>query len=474
MPIICCISFPTRSTFGCNTDNNSIIFYNFVGNFVPPEWCDLTSNDGKGLSKTAKQLLSLIVFRLQIYHNNSIDELQETYYFFQESLRVCQERVRQCFVELQKLGFIHFHKATIVKYGIKCRNTPCIKLARVFQHYSQKISSEDEEILGSTPKTLGVNPKEVLPQPQKNLDHTIYIDNKDNISNKSRYSESEILKNKENLIDNNQQILRLPQKLEQNAQFEPDEQQMAIDTTNSTKNPIASALPLSTALMGIVQKCTKENPPLLASDCSNGLVDSVVPIAQSSCGRFRRKILADFYPLSQEDADLLKIKSDTAFNLSFINKLLLKLASQYPNHRFSHKKILLKYMAKALSHELRETSHANLSTSEFKSNFESKDEDKAGDENQAYLLELANKSDTNSLWYKARKFLIERYNKYLDIATFSKLIVVKEDSINKKVTLKSPSAFYDYYIRDRHMQDLEAALLSQGYSFELISWHAKS
>lgn len=395
MHTICCRSCSACSTVGSNTNSNSIICYNFVGNFVPPEWCDLTSSDGKSLSKTAKQLLSLIVFRLQIYHNNSIDELQETYHFFQESLRVCQERVRQCFVELQKLGFIHFHKATIVKYGIKCHNTPCIKLARIFQHYSQKISSEDEEILGSTPKTFGVNPKEVLPQPQKNLDHSIYIDNKDNISNKSRYNESKILKNKENLIDNNQQLLRLPQKLEQNAQFEPDEQQMASHTTTftenlmATKNPIASALPLSTALMGIVQKCTRENQPLLASDCSNGLVDSVVPIAQSSCGRFRRKILVDFYPISQEDADLLKIKSDTAFNLSFINKLLLKLASQYPNHRFSHKKILLKYMAKALSHELRETSQANSG----KPGFWSED----GGENQAYLLELANKSDTNSL-----------------------------------------------------------------------------
>ncbi|WP_342271825.1 hypothetical protein [Candidatus Tisiphia endosymbiont of Parasteatoda lunata] len=51
------------------------------------------------------------------------------------------------------------------------------------------------------------------------------------------------------------------------------------------------------------------------------------------------------------------------------------------------------------------------------------------------------------------------------------LIVLQEDNINKKVTLKPTSAFYDYYIRDRHMQDLEAAFQAQNCSFELISWN---
>ncbi|WP_236609802.1 hypothetical protein [Rickettsia gravesii] len=93
-------------------DQNQIIFYNFVGNFIPPEWSDLSSHNGKILSKTARQLLSLIVFRLQIYHNNSIDELKETYLFFQQSLGACQERIRQCLFELQKSGFIQVYNAT--------------------------------------------------------------------------------------------------------------------------------------------------------------------------------------------------------------------------------------------------------------------------------------------------------------------------------------------------------------------------
>ncbi|UCM85817.1 MAG: hypothetical protein LF885_00650 [Rickettsia endosymbiont of Culicoides impunctatus] len=54
--------FPNASV-----ENPDVIFYNIVGNFVPPEWRNLTNNCGKQLSKTSHQLLSLIVSRLQIY-----------------------------------------------------------------------------------------------------------------------------------------------------------------------------------------------------------------------------------------------------------------------------------------------------------------------------------------------------------------------------------------------------------------------
>ncbi|ABV73461.1 hypothetical protein A1E_02585 [Rickettsia canadensis str. McKiel] len=126
---------------------------------------------------------------MQIYHNNSIDELKETYHFFQEEhLGVCQERVRQYIFELQKSGFIQVYNATVVKYGIKCRNNPCIKLARNFQPASNKIPSKNEKI---------------LTQPQKSLDHSLYIDNNKNISNKSRYTESTILQNEKDKCSQN-------------------------------------------------------------------------------------------------------------------------------------------------------------------------------------------------------------------------------------------------------------------------------
>ncbi|WP_250311286.1 hypothetical protein [Rickettsia endosymbiont of Oedothorax gibbosus] len=280
-------------------DQNPTIFYNFVGNFIPPEWNNLLSHNGKILSKTARQLLSLIVFRLQIYHNNSLDELQETYNFFEQSLGVCQERVRQCLLELQKASFIHFHKATIIKYGIKCRNTPCIKLARNFQPASNKIPSKNEKIFPSTPKNFGVNPKEVLPQPQKSLEHSIYIDNNKDISNKSRYNKSQIFQNKKNQINNKQQLPQ--QQLEQKLSDQP---QVVDNTRASTENPMTTALPLSITLQKVVQKVSQKHQTLVPSNCSN---NSVMPVIKHKNSWFRRKGLADFYPLTQEDADLSAI-----------------------------------------------------------------------------------------------------------------------------------------------------------------------
>ncbi|MFP3017972.1 MAG: hypothetical protein ACEY3E_03565 [Candidatus Tisiphia sp.] len=48
-------------------ENPDTIFYNIVGNFVPPEWQNLTNNCGKQLSKTSRQLLSLVLRMLVGY-----------------------------------------------------------------------------------------------------------------------------------------------------------------------------------------------------------------------------------------------------------------------------------------------------------------------------------------------------------------------------------------------------------------------
>ncbi|KJV52148.1 hypothetical protein OTSGILL_1723 [Orientia tsutsugamushi str. Gilliam] len=90
--------------YSLNLQRNDTIFYRFIGNFVPAEWKDLIGDNGKALSKTSKQLLSWIVYKLQIYYNNDIEELQDSYYSFEKELQVCQRRVRQCLVELQKAG----------------------------------------------------------------------------------------------------------------------------------------------------------------------------------------------------------------------------------------------------------------------------------------------------------------------------------------------------------------------------------
>nr|WP_231555694.1 hypothetical protein [Rickettsia hoogstraalii] len=90
------------------------------------------------------------------------------------------------------------------------------------------------------------------------------------------------------------------------------------------------------------------------------------------------------------------------------------------------------------------------------------------DEQQNYLLQLSKQLNPNSIWYKVRKFLIECYNQHIDFGVLSKLVVVEEDIVNKRVILKSISAFNDYYVRNRHMQDLEEAFKAQNFTFELM------
>ncbi len=548
-----CRSYSTPTSVNVSIDdNNTTIFYHFVGNFPPPEWSKLASNNGKVFSKTTKQLLSLIVFRLQIYYNNSIDELQESYCFFEQSLGVCQRRVRQCLVELEQSGFIKLFNATVIKHGFKCRNIPCIKLLRDFQPYDQKSLGENEKNFSFTRKNFRVNPKEISGQPEKNFANYLYIDNNKNISNKSRSSESEELKNDEKNIG--------PDIGKKFQQQETQEGQLAktdldLEIRTSAANSFNGASLLGSIVTNVVEKVSRQAESTSSSNCSTGST-----IANK--GWFRRKRLADFYPLNQEDANLLQVKSSREFNLNFINRLLLKLAEQYPEHHFGHKKVVLTYMAKALANELRETSTANNNNFQFKSSNESKFKEQflekienstdtskeaqfkrkiagvfdtdiayqllsscvfslvAGDQyqlkllkdislseyiktkilqqvrsvygdqvkqlqvipqpitakqvnnttDQAYLLELSKQLDPGSVWYKVRKFLIKRYNSYIDSGTLSKLVVVKKDIANKTIILKATSAFYDYYVRDRHMEDLENAFKAQGFSFELLKF----
>ncbi|KJV51525.1 hypothetical protein OTSGILL_2195 [Orientia tsutsugamushi str. Gilliam] len=79
----------------------------------------------------------------------------------------------------------------------------------------------------------------------------------------------------------------------------------------------------------------------------------------------KRKRLADYYPLTPEDAVILQRMSSRSFNIYFINQLLLKLSNKYPNRHFANKTAVLNYMAKALANELLTTDQANSGNFRF-------------------------------------------------------------------------------------------------------------
>nr|WP_245968995.1 hypothetical protein [Candidatus Rickettsia colombianensi] len=352
------------------------------------------------------------------------------------------------------------------------------------------------------------------------------------------------------------------QKLEANSQcnsIKPvhDEQQGDNISVSSTDS-IPGSTQINTALQAVMYKISKKYNSTESSS-NNAAINTV-----NHKGWFKRQKLTDFHPLTQEEVDLLQIKSNREFNLNFINKLLLKLAEQYPEHHFGHKKVFLNYMAKALAHELRETTQANCQHFQFKSSDVNKAKDRyldkierstntsrqaqlkrkiigifdhdtayellisccfigvvgnkyqikllktitlsenaqdkilqqvrmiygsnigqlqiipfseleakqnnIEDEKQDYLRQLSKQLNPDSVWYQVRKFLIKHYNQYIDFGVLSKLVVVEEDIVNKKVILKSTTAFNDYYIRNRHMQDIEEDFKTQDYCFELIKF----
>ncbi|WP_371253508.1 hypothetical protein [Orientia tsutsugamushi] len=300
-----------------NSSNNATVFYRFIGNFVPAEWKDLIGDNAKALSKTSKQLLSLMVYRLQIYYNKDIDELQESYYFFEKELNLRYRRVRQCLVELRNAGFIKVENRTIIKDNVKLRNVTCIKILKNFQHYSEK---GKEENIALPEKKFRPNLKEISGQPETFFRDIYRYIKKSKIS---RSTEGELVENNKNENE------------EQNFQNVDDFEN---DIQTSTKN-------YNQDIKSLITKILKS---------SNGKKEW-----------FKRYRLEDFYPLTPEDVVTLQHKSDRGFNIYFINKLLLKLAGRYSNYHFGCKASVLNYIAQALANELRNTDQVNSSNCRF-------------------------------------------------------------------------------------------------------------
>ncbi|MCC8398854.1 MAG: hypothetical protein LN569_06250 [Rickettsia endosymbiont of Labidopullus appendiculatus] len=145
-------------------ENSDTIFYNIVGNFVPPEWRNLTNNCGKQLSKTSRQLLSLLVSCMKTDNYNNTQELQEGYHFFEKELGVCQKRIAQCLRELQTSGFINFTLITTIKHNLKCRNILCIKLLKKFINFRKANDNPSH----SNYINIQSSHKKISIQPEKN------------------------------------------------------------------------------------------------------------------------------------------------------------------------------------------------------------------------------------------------------------------------------------------------------------------
>ncbi|KJV76746.1 hypothetical protein RHORCCE3_2364 [Rickettsia hoogstraalii str. RCCE3] len=100
-----------------------------------------------------------------------------------------------------------------------------------------------------------------MPQPQKSLDETIYIDNNKNISNKSRSSESIIFQNEKNEFNHNNQTQLQQQKCAANLQSKAtssiNDQQQADNTNFSSANITTGATRINIALQAVIDNISK-------------------------------------------------------------------------------------------------------------------------------------------------------------------------------------------------------------------------
>ncbi|SPM44740.1 Uncharacterised protein [Orientia tsutsugamushi] len=547
-----------------NSSNNATVFYRFIGNFVPAEWKDLIGDNAKALSKTSKQLLSFIVYRLHIYYNKDIDELQESYYFFEKELNLRYRRVRQCLVELRNAGFIKVENRTIIKGNLKLRNVLCVKLLKNFQRFTEK-EKKEEKIVLLQQKNFHINLQEFAGEPEKSFRYIYRYNNNKKNNNRSRSTEDKLIENDQNKNEDQQQNLKF--------KYTESDDFIEIELVGNEKKDQQQQQNLNFYELSDVSNKKPSNKNYEQnSELATSAITKDSEVEKNECCP-KRKRLADYYPLTPEDAIILQRMSSRSFNIYFINQLLLKLSNKYPNRHFANKTAVLNYMAKALANELLTTDQANsrnfgfndvgrfkeqylaniesgtdrsmkaqlkrkiagvfeadmayqiLTSCDFRAAVKNKyyirllknitlsdhikfkilqevravysndieqlqvipfDESKQvtnsateyqkttvlqqqiSDED--YLSELSKELGSNSTWYKVRESLIKSYGQAIDKSWFSKLEVINEDSVNKKIFIKAKTEFEDSYIRENYLKDLESAFKAQGFSFELVKF----
>lgn len=185
----------------------------------------------------------------------------------------------------------------------------------------------------------------------------------------------------------------------------------------------------------------------------NGWISKITNKAKNWC---TGKKLEEFHPLTEEDASMLRSRSNREFNLSFINKLLMRLSEQRPDNLFYSKKAVLSYMAKALLHEMRQ---ANLVNNE-NFNFRTREDNELMAKEQ-YLQQIELSPNTSKQQQLKRKmaavFDRDIAYKLLTSCSFAgivdnhyKLELIKNIDLNKQVQdvfLNQVQAVYGNHIK---------------------------
>ncbi|MGX6960309.1 MAG: DnaA N-terminal domain-containing protein [Rickettsia endosymbiont of Pentastiridius leporinus] len=148
----------------------------------------------------------------------------------------------------------------------------------------------------------------------------------------------------------------------------------------------------------------------------------------------QHKDLRYFYPLSEEEANMLNFKANREFSTNFTNQLLLKLYIKYPEKRFKNKFTFSSYMITALKNEHHQGPRVNNPSFRFSCNID--DQEKRVLECEQYLIKVESSSDTCKI-SQVRKKIAGRFSSEIShsILTTARFI---ESSSSELLTILLP------------------------------------
>ena len=295
----------TQNHSGCNSAGGVTDNISLNGNIVPHIWYHKLTRAGGKSDTVAITILSELVF-LHRYQSNS--EFQLKFSYFKQKFNFGLSQVKAGIVRLEKAGLVKRELRTVRMYGRLFTNELFLILNIV-------------EVLKLTDQQQA---KKFLFS-DRNEDNGCKEISTDNIDKKYLRKKSRSNSEKNNLKENSKQL----------------------ELTAGDSNSTASNLEQLQA-----SSCNQNNHQITPEANTSSNIPK--PNAYARITQVLGKKLTEFHPLVQDDADVLTGKSGRNFDLNFINQLMLKLASKYPDRKFFSKNSVLSYMSKILLHEIRD------------------------------------------------------------------------------------------------------------------------
>jgi hypothetical protein len=139
----------------------------------------------------------------------------------------------------------------------------------------------------------------------------------------------------------------------------------------------------------------------LASICNKTEESRMVTTSQIKDTFAKAKELKDFYPLTNEDCQILQSNSGREFSLNSMNEILLDMSKRITDRYFKSKKGFLSYMSKVFSYEMRDAVKINNENFKIKNNQSQKE--RIIKDQEAFLNEIENSKDSSLKTQLSRK-----------------------------------------------------------------------